>query len=376
MKKLNKELLRQKIEAHMADDIADARIGGATLIVNQDGERVYKGIFYDEKVGEVKEDTIYRLASMTKPVTAAAIMIARDRGLLDLDDTVTKYIPGFAEMNIGKLDENENPVFAEKAKAQITIRQLLTHSSGLGSDTVGMKEWDRRPQQTRRILEKATEFYTDTLLAFEPGTQQSYSPVMAFDTLGRIIEIVSGMSFSDFLNKEIFSPLGMNDTTFEPNTEQWNRMIVMHNRDENGKPLSAQMTAGEIFPSVPCSCYCGGAGLASTAEDYSKFAEMLLWGKGILSPETLREMATPQLPPEVMDGDQIWGLGMRVITQDTYKNLTTGSFGWSGAFGTHFWVDPVNKITAIYMKNSFYDGGAGSKTGYIFEGDVTESLED
>ena len=375
MKKLNKELLRQKIEAHMADDIADARIGGATLIVNQDGERVYKGIFYDEKVGEVKEDTIYRLASMTKPVTAAAIMIARDRGLLDLDDTAAKYIPGFAEMNIGKLDENENPVFAEKAKAQITIRQLLTHSSGLGSDTVGMKEWDRRPQQTRRILEKATEFYTDTLLAFEPGTRQFYSPVMAFDTLGRIIEIVSGMSLGDFLEKEIFSPLGMNDTTFEPNAEQWTRFIPMHNRVDD-KAVIADVPANEVFCGVPVTCHCGGAGLASTAEDYSKFAEMLLWGKGILSPETLREMATPQLPPEVMDGDQIWGLGMRVITQDTYKNLTTGSFGWSGAFGTHFWVDPVNRITAIYMKNSFYDGGAGSKTGYIFEGDVTESLED
>ncbi len=375
MKKLNKELLRQKIETHMADDIANAKIGGATLIVNQNGERVYEGIFYDEKIGEVKENTIYRLASMTKPVVAAAVMIARDRGLLDLDDTAAKYIPGFAEMNIGKLDGNENPVFAGKAKGQITIRHLLTHSGGLGSDMIGVKEWDRIPPEPRHSLEKMVGCYTDTLLAFEPGTKQSYSPVMAFDTLGRIIEIVSGMSLGDFLEKEIFSPLGMNDTTFEPNAEQWTRFIPMHNRVDD-KAVIADVPANEVFCGVPVTCHCGGGGLASTAEDYSKFAEMLLWGKGIIKPETLHEMATPQLPPEVMNGEQVWGLGMRVIVQDSYKNLTKGSFGWSGAFGTHFWVDPVNKITALHMKNSFYDGGSGTRTGYNFEGDVTESLED
>lgn len=376
MRHLNIDLLKSKIEIRMADDIANGRVGGANLIVNQNGKRVYTGIFSDERIGvNVKANTIYRIASMTKPIVAASVMIMYECGLVGLDDPVSKYIPGFAEMNIGKLDENDNPTVIGRADKQITIRHLLTHSSGLGTNLVGYKEGDLMPDECRKVLGKSVDYYTRTVLAFEPGMGQGYSPLMGFDVLARIVEIVSGMTFAEFIRKEICDPLGMPDTVFEPVDEQWDRFIPMHHRAEDGTPSSEVTDRGHIFGTIPVTNYCGGGGLASTAEDYSKFAEMLLWGKGILSQDTLKEMQTPQLPPEIMGGDQIWGLGMRVITKESYRDLPVGAFGWSGAFGTHFWVDPVNKVTAVYMKNSAYDGGAGAKTARNFEQDVMESFE-
>ena len=121
--------------------------------------------------------------------------------------------------------------------------------------------------------------------------------------------------------------------------------------------------------------------MASTLDDYSAFAEMLLnkgnaGEKQIISPELIEMMATPQLPKSIMPDPQVWGLGVRVITHESYKILPVGAFGWSGAYGTHFWVDPVNKITAVYLKNSAYDGGSGALTAAHFEEDVTNSFED
>ena len=372
MRKLDVELLTKKVDEHISSDIANAFVGGVTVIVNQDGKRVLKRTYEDEVFKNINDDTLYRLASMTKPIIAVAIMILRDRGLLSVEDNISKYLPAFAEMNIGKLDENDQPVFVSKAEKQIRIRDLLTHSSGLGSELVGMKAWDRRPESCKDLLEKSVDYYAETYLGFEPATKQMYSPAMAFDVLGRIVEIVSGKSLEDFLQKEIFIPLGMTHTTFNPTEEQWGKFVPMHN-NHDGKQSFDPMEKGFVFEGVPHTCYCGAGGLASTAEDYSKFAEMLLGGKGILCDETIREMSSPQLS-DIMKGEMVWGFGMRVIVQDVYKDLPVGSFGWGGAYGTHFWVDPENKITAIYMKNTRYNGEISSRTLRVFERDVTTSL--
>lgn len=373
MKKLNKEILIKNIDDRLYRDLANAAVGGITVIVNQNGERVFKKVYTDDVIGEVNDKTLYRLASMTKPITAVAVMICRDRGLLSVEDPVSKYIPAFAEMNIGKLDENDNPVFVAKAEKEIRIRDLLTHSSGLGSDWIGVKAWDKRPDECRDLLEKSVDFYATTYLSFEPADCQSYSPAMAFDVLGRIVEIVSGLSLEEFFQKEIFIPLGMNDTTFDPSDEQWESFVPMQNCID-GRQTVDPIDKGCVFEGVPHTCYCGAGGLASTAEDYSKFAEMLLGGKGVLSDETIKEMSSPQLS-NIMHGEMVWGFGMRVIVQDVYKDLPVGSFGWSGAYGTHFWVDPVNKITAIYMRNSHCAGSVGADAPRNFEKDVTSALE-
>jgi CubicO group peptidase (beta-lactamase class C family) len=175
----------------------------------------------------------------------------------------------------------------------------------------------------------------------------------------------------------------MVNTTFIPTEEQWSRFIVMHSRrEEDGHGISEDGATQPscIFENFPITWFSGGAGLCSTLPDYVRFAEMLVNfgrlpdGTQLVPEELIREMGTPWVPFEVMPAWERWGLGVRVITDERHW-LPVTTFGWSGAYGSHFWVDPVNKITAVYMKNSRYDGGAGSQTSIHFEQDVYACLE-
>jgi CubicO group peptidase (beta-lactamase class C family) len=195
--------------------------------------------------------------------------------------------------------------------------------------------------------------------------------------LTKIIQIVTRTDYQSFLRKEIFTPCGMNDTTFVPNIEQEKRIVAMHNK-VNGENVVFEMPKGCVFEEYPCTHYLGGAGLVSTLQDYCNFAKMLLnQGKTetgrILDEKTFYQLCQPQVSQEVMPGNERWGLGVRVITEDTYPYLPKGAFGWSGAYGSHFWIDPVNKIFAVYMKNSKYDGGSGNESGVNFEKAVYSS---
>jgi CubicO group peptidase (beta-lactamase class C family) len=169
----------------------------------------------------------------------------------------------------------------------------------------------------------------------------------------------------------------MVDTTFAPSASQWERMVGMHDY-KDGKAITAPTVEGCVVDDCPVTHPLGGGGLISTMDDYIKFAQMLQ-NKGmtpngrILDEKWIEEMARPQLPVELMSESVNQGLGVRVITGDGYPWLADGTFGWSGAYGTHFWIDPVNQITAIYMKNSRYDGGSGAITGKHFEEDVFSS---
>ena len=233
-----------------------------------------------------------------------------------------------------------------------------------------------KPENTQSIS-TVVDYFADAAIAFEPYLFQAYSPVVGFDILARIIEITSGLSYSEFVKKEIFEPLGMADTTCVPTDEQWSRMISMHNFVD-GKGVTADKDIRYVFGGFPTTYNCGGAGIASTVDDYSKFANMLLLGgeyNGVrILPESLaRSIGIPHLPETVMPCHEIWGLSVRVIVGE--YTLPVGSYGWSGAYGTHFWIDPENKIVAIYMKNSHYDGGAGASTACAFELDVMNSFE-
>lgn len=383
MQKLNYEKLRSNIEKRADGNIAEGKVGGCSVIVRQNGQVVYKNCFGVKVPGtdeKLTEDTLFRMASMTKPITAAAILIQMSRGLVKLDDPVEKFIPGYADMKIGKLDENRKVVVTGDAKEKVRVLHLLTHSSGVGTLEVGDAQFGMMKPEDMQTLKTVTDYHANTVLAFEPFTAQFYSPVVGFDVLARIVEITSGKTYDKFLKEELFEPLGMADSTFQPTEEQWGRMITMHNRVD-GKSVICPFPDHRIFGNFPLTYFCGGAGLASTLNDYSKFAEMLLNegktpdGRQLIKPELIKEMRTAQLPREIMGDPQVWGLGVRVITNDTYKRLPTGSFGWSGAYGTHFWVDPENKITAVYLKNSGYDGGSGALTAAEFEEDVTYSLE-
>lgn len=379
MRILNEQILQEQIERTILADIQEGKVGGAAVAVMQNGNTVYQKCFSNEKMGiRVTDSTMFRLASMTKPITTVAILILVDRGLLDLDMPVAKFVPEFSQMYIGEMCGDEVKIVS-LAKTTITIRHLLSHCSGLGSGPVGDFVRDKIPVSERTSLKKVTEYYSQNPLDFEPYTKQFYSGIHGFDVLARIIEIVSGMTFDKFLEKEIFIPLNMFDTTFAPTDEQWNRMIPLHNYVD-GSGIIAYFPEKTVFGGIPTSCCSGGSGLASTLEDYKKFADMLLHygtvnGKQLVHEKLICEMATPQLPRTIMGGDMIWGLGVRVIVSDHYADLPIGAYGWSGACGTHFWVDPKNNIVAIYMKNSIYDGGAGAKTARQFERDVNAALQ-
>ena len=233
-------------------------------------------------------------------------------------------------------------------------------------------------QDDRKSLDGAVAFCLRNGLDFEPGSMQLYSGTLAFDILTKMIETVSETDYLSFLKKVIFAPCDMRDTTFVPSAEQKARMVEMHQRD-NGENAVFAMAADCIFENYPCTHYLGGAGLVSTLRDYSRFAKMLLHrGKTdtgrILKEESVDLLCTPQISKQIMPGNERWGLGVRVITEDSYPYLPKGSFGWSGAYGSHFWIDPVNQIAAVFMKNSKFDGGAANESARSFEKAVYSSL--
>ncbi len=380
MRKLDSKLLKKNIENTINSDIDNGRVGGAAVKVMQNGETLYRANFgysdCDSKT-PIAPNTIFRLASMTKPITAVAVLIQVSRGLVDLFDPVDRFLPEYAELDIGMLDENKQIARTGKARNKVRVLHLLTHSSGIGCFELGDIQLSQMKPEDMQSIEAVVDYFSKAAIAFEPYTAQMYSPVVGFDILARIVEITSGMPYREFVKKEIFEPLGMTDTACAPTDEQWQRVVCMHNYVD-GKGVSADVGSRYVFGGFPLTYHCGGAGIASTVEDYSKFAGMLLSGgeyNGVrILPESLvRSMGIPHLPETVMPSPEIWGLGVRVIVGE--NTLPVGSYGWSGAYGTHFWIDPENKIVAIYMKNSYYDGGAGASTAYKFEADVMNSFE-
>lgn len=373
MIKLEKSNVSNRIKDRILADITAGRVGGAAVLVKQSGDVIYNDFFGSDGRGrEINDKTLFRLASMTKPITAIAILKQVERGLVSLDDPLDKFIPEYSEMEIGKLDDNKNVIITGKAKTKITVKHLLSHSSGVGSGAL-FGALDKLTASAQTDLKSITDAYSSLPLAFDPYTAQAYSATVAFDLLARIVELTSGQPYNEFLTKEIFEPLGMLDTTFTPTEEQWDRMTLMHTFDGES-PSFKPLNKNTIFGGYPLTYFCGGAGLASTLADYEKFVDMLVLrgkksdGEQFISSELIDLMATPASAHELSPGE-IWGLSVRVIIC-TDNRIPRGSFGWSGAYGCHFWVDPTNNITAIYMKNSTYDGGSGAKTGQNLETDV------
>lgn len=313
------------IEQRIREDLASGHIKGASVHVSRWGENLYEAHF-----GNVTETTLFRLASMTKPVTAVAVLILADRKKLSLQDPVVKYLPGF-------------PV-------DLQIIHLLSHCSGLSQTWYAEHITDAYRADPALMV----DYIASVPFEHDPGTYAEYNPVAAYALLTAIVENVAMVDFANFVEREILAPLGMTDTTFLPTKEQWARLTPM----EDTVP-------GCIFERYPVTNPLGGAGLVSSLADYTKFAQMLLKkGAGILSENAVKTMSTIQFDK--------WGCGVRVVGEN--DRLPKGSYGWSGAYGTHFWIDPINGIVAIYMKNSRKDGGAGAVTAAHFEEDVYASL--
>ncbi|MBP5209190.1 MAG: beta-lactamase family protein [Clostridia bacterium] len=362
--------------------IADKRLVSAAYAVAYKNEIVFKNaIGYADIENRIplRSDTIVRLASMTKPITGVATMIMYERGAFSLDDPVSKFIPSFKHMNVAIVDEHGKITGQYPAKNEIQIRDLLNQASGLGEGEAGNRAWKDYHIKQGDTLAGMVPKFGDQLLDFEPRKQAIYSWTQAFDTAAYIVELTSGMDFEQFVLDNILHPLGCYDTVYKPSKEQRARLMKMYDA-RDGKITEIDM-GDTIFGDVPLSYYAAGAGMVGTLDDYMKFAAML-YNKGeyngarILKPETVGLMATPSLPFFNPGTDvETWGLSMRVINKKTeHQLLSPGCFGWSGAYGTHFFIDPSNEIYAVYIKNLLDGGGAGADTAREFERVIVEAL--
>lgn len=267
MKLLNGILLAENVQAIAQYDIERKKVFGSAYYVYQENNLAFEecyGTVSIELGKRVTNDTLFRLASMTKPITAMATLILVDRGLLSLDDALDKYLPEFEMIRI--IDDNRNDCGAPQIKP--TIRTILNHTSGIGSSEYKMQ---RMCDADKKTLDASVDFFAREGLDFEPTSRQWYSGMGAFDVLTKIIEVVSGKDYLDFLIEEIFIPCNMHDTTFIPDIEQTGRMVEMHNR-VNGENVIHQMLDGCIYEDFPWNHYLGGAGLVSTLQDYCNFA--------------------------------------------------------------------------------------------------------
>lgn len=355
-------------------------LNGATALIVRDGRIVYHKAFgYSdlERRRPMRRDDMFRIASMTKPVVSVAAMTLVEEGLMSLDDPLSKHIPAFKDaVVLDKFNPADTTYSVVKPRSEVTVRQLLNHTSGIGYAQIGSPEANAiyfknginggigTPYST---LSDMIPRLARLPLFHHPGEKYLYG--LNTDVLGYLIEVVSGMPLDRFLQERIFAPLGMKDTHFYLPAEKKSRLVKLYQQDSNGR-LRLQDSVIRIngdfhrdFPLTPNGSYfSGGAGLTSTAFDYAVFCQMLLNGGvyngvRILSPHTIRMMTTNQIGRSPMwngaEGPNRFGLGFGVYTEASEAQTPSqaGSFDWAGMFATHFWVDPKSRMACVFMRN-------------------------
>jgi CubicO group peptidase (beta-lactamase class C family) len=358
---------------HLMQRAIDANeISGAVTAVARRGRVAHfeaQGLMDRESKTPMRRDAIFRIASMSKPITGVAILMLMEEGKLRLTDPVSRFVPEFKDTQVAMLKSAPGPaagsaaprrtpeIYTVPANREITIRDLLTHTSGLQSGGAGSAEAARlAPRNTSETLATYIPKLGAAPLDFQPGTQWRYSALAGIELLGRIVEVASGLTFDRFLQERLFAPLGMKDTTFVPDTDRMPRVVTLYERADNGLrriDTPAWLSTKTLFS--------GGGGLWSTAEDYLQFAQMLanggeLNGRRILSPRTVALMATNHVRDLFKGtGGNIEGMGfgltVDVVLDHVAANVrkSNGSFGWGGAFGTYYWVDPQEKLVGVMM---------------------------
>jgi CubicO group peptidase (beta-lactamase class C family) len=350
------------------------QISGAVTMVSRKGRIAHfeaQGMMDIDGRTAMRKDAIFRMASMSKPVTGVAILMLMEEGKLRLTDPVSRFIPEFKNPKVAMLkDPAARPapatpgqpppppeIYTVPAERELTIRDLMTHTNGLETGGPGSREGARMsPRSTSSTLAAYVPTLGAVPLDFQPGSKWQYSALAGIETLGRIVEITSGMTFDQFLQKRIFEPLGMKDTAFFPTDDRMPRVVTLYEKKNN--TLSRIETPSWLATK---SLFSGGGGLWSTPEDYMQFGQMLvnngqLNGKRLLSPRTVDLMASNHV------GDLYSGVGQRMkgmgfgltveVVMDgvsANRRESNGSFGWDGAFGTHFWVDRKEQLVGLLM---------------------------
>ena len=351
----------QRIDGAIQRNIDDGQVAGAVALVARKGRVVYfetRGMVDVEAKKPMHRDAIFRMASSTKPVTGVAIMMLMEEGKVRLTDPVSRFIPEFKDMKVAVTKAGESEPELVTAKRAITIQDLLTHTSGLGSGGPGSKDMGKLMRE-RKPTDTLADFIPRLAklpLDFQPGTQWRYSGLAGMDTLGRIVEIASGQTYDEFLRHRIFEPLGMKDTFFVLPEDRESRFAPVYRRTAKG--LEKANMPREWFGKTYFS---GAGGLVSTAEDYFRFGQMLLNGgelngKRLLGPRTVKLFASNHvgdLFANQLGRTQGLGFGFGVeVVRDANKagwRRSNGSYGWDGALGTTFVVDPKENMVLVLM---------------------------
>jgi len=352
-------------------------IAGFTTMLARHGK-----VFHFECFGKMdleankpmQPDTIFRIYSMTKPIVSVALMMLYEEGLFHLHDPVSSFIPEFKNLKVMVPGSTHNHIGLTNMEREVTIRDLLTHTSGLsyGNDEDSPVDALYREAELadsllrlRQPLPEMAQKLSGLPLAHQPGSQWRYS--IATDVIGYLVELISGMSLDTFLEEKILKSLRMDDTAFYVPPEKIDRLAAMYGRTEESHlglvdgPATSPWTNPQYHPS-------GGAGLVSTNSDYMRFTQMLLNkgeldGTRLLGCKTIALMTANHLPPELIPLQMGvstlhgygFGLGFRVMTDVAQSAMlgSAGEYGWSGAAYTYFWIDPKEELIGIFMSQFF-----------------------
>lgn len=396
--------MKHDIDKLLQDHINNNELVQAALLVRQDGNVVYDDIFGYEKLETkqpIRRNSIFRLMSMSKVITAVCILQLYEQGFLDLDDPLEKHLPEFHGQRVAVKGQYEfairkplkmlwylktfrmNRVKTEPAERPITIRDLLSHSSGLEQGMVGLLAMVQNRKHKAATLKQQVSMYASYPLDFQPGTDTSYSPLAGFNVLGYLVSLISGMSFEEYVQKNICEPLEMKDTTFFLNEEQRTRLVDLYMRKKNSL-INVTGSEKDLYGAMNMekeAFEAGCGGLYSTLEDYEHFAEMLLnegtyKEKRILKTETVRMMRSEGAYVHLeKDPGLVWGLGVKIRTEPGKcgSTATKGTYGWSGAFGTHFFISSEDRLEAVFMTNRADMDGASSPVSREIEKAVFEN---
>jgi len=365
------------IRSVMNRHVAEKHIPGAAGLIARRGKIAYQETFgmADIEAGRPMQlDTIHRIYSMSKPITSVAVMMLYEEGKFQLNDPVAKYLPEFAKMQVGieeKDPQTGKPTLkTAPAKRPVTVRDLLRHTAGLTygffSDTLVDQEYRKARILSDLNLAEFVTNLTKIPLVYEPGTRWHYS--VSVDVLGRLVEVLSGKPFDQFLQERIFTPLDMRDTGFYVPANKKDRFAKLYSPTRDGKIQPAVICANrqecvEKFPDAapsflePPTLLSGGGGLVSTAYDYLRFCQMMLnqghyEGKRLLSRKTVQLMSSDNLGtiPGMGPGTG-FGLGFAVSKAPGEAGMmgSPGEYNWGGAAGTRFWIDPKEELIGIFM---------------------------
>lgn len=365
-----------RVDALLQEYVEKGWIPGASALVARDGKIIYyKSFGHSDREARtsLKRDDIFRIASQTKAITSVGIMMLMDEGKLLLDDRISKYIPEFKDLRVlDQYNDKDTTYTTVPAKREITVRDLLTHTSGIGYAQIGSPQMNAIYYKAgivggigvdNIVLADKMKALARLPLFHQPGEKWTYG--LNTDLLGYLIEVVSGLNLSEFFRTRIFAPLGMNDTYFYLPEAKRTRLVTLYTEKDKGlartpDDYNINGAFNPRFPATAGTYYSGGGGLSSTAYDYALFMQMLLNegvhnGKRLLSKAAVRMMTSNQIGQLNMWTGNKFGLGFEYIPESNGGRsvLSLGSYFWGGMFSSSYWIDPKEKIVAQLFLNQY-----------------------